>query len=186
MTLVGLFHYESKTHETKIRIAIKSVCGFWGPCKCGVLMPEAVCVCACVWEGGGVSRKLESILYCNNGITVANKAGISAPLVAFQDPAAFFFPMQPGPHHLKIREIAIPPPGPTPLLSQMLWPLVYVCAHLTYTLERIAATSHQKLSHHSPPAVCSNVTRLHQWKHFSLLWCIKRTLTSVKLQEISK
>lgn len=65
----------------------------------GVLVPEA---------GGGVARKLESILHCINGITVANKAGISAPMVAFRDP--FLFPLQASPHHLKKREITPPAP----------------------------------------------------------------------------
>ena len=52
-------------------------------------------------EGG---RKLGFILHYHNRITVANKAGISAPTVAFgEDPS--LFPPRAGPRRLKKKKI---------------------------------------------------------------------------------
>lgn len=62
-------------------------------------------------------RKQEFILHYYNRITVVNKAGISAPTVAFgEDPS--LFPLQAGSHCLEKRKIYPLPLPPPPSLSR--------------------------------------------------------------------
>lgn len=75
------------------------------------LRPLGTMYILCPYAGSWLRqvRKLESILHCNNGITVVNKAGIRAPTVAFaEDPSNF--PFRVSHHHLKKRTSTPTPP----------------------------------------------------------------------------
>lgn len=75
------------------------LCSCAGSSLVGVKGQETWC-----WDGARRRRKLGFILHYHNRISAANKAGISAPTVAFgEDPS--LFPLQAGPRHLKKKKI---------------------------------------------------------------------------------